>query len=41
MTDVYTALSDRTCIAPGARTVVSANVPATAGNYLVPIPFRG
>lgn len=41
MTDVYTPLSDRTCIAPGARTVVSVNLPATAGSYLVPIPFRG
>uniref|UniRef100_A0A6M3JT19 Uncharacterized protein n=1 Tax=viral metagenome TaxID=1070528 RepID=A0A6M3JT19_9ZZZZ len=41
MTDVYTALEERTCMAPGARVVVSANVPATAGDYLVPIPFRG
>ncbi len=41
MTDVYTELQERTCIAPGARVVVPVNLPAVAGDYLVPIPFRG
>ena len=41
MTDVYTPLIDRSSPTPGARAVVSAVVPATAGDYLVPVPFRG
>lgn len=41
MTAVYTELEKRTCIAPGARVVVSAFVSTVAGDYLVPIPFRG
>lgn len=41
MTDVYTPLIDRSSPTPGARAVVSAVIPAVAGDYLVPIPFRG
>jgi len=41
MTDVYTPLVDRSAPTPGVRAVVSAVIPATAGDYLVPIPFRG
>lgn len=41
MTDVYTPLINRSSPTPGARAVVSAVVPAVAGDYLVPVPFRG
>ena len=41
MTDVYTPLIDRSSPTPGVRAVVTAVVPSTAGDYLVPIPFRG
>ena len=41
MTDVYTPLVDRSSPTPGTRAVVTALIPATQGDYLVPIPFRG
>lgn len=40
MTDLYSPQSYRTCVAPGQRTVVNAVI-ANAGDYLVPVPFRG
>jgi hypothetical protein len=41
MTDVYTPLTNRGDINPGARAVVTGVVTAKAGDFLVPIPFRG
>ena len=41
MTDVYTSLISRSSVTPGCRAVVQSVIPATAGDYLVPIPFRG
>uniref|UniRef100_A0A6M3IZR2 Uncharacterized protein n=1 Tax=viral metagenome TaxID=1070528 RepID=A0A6M3IZR2_9ZZZZ len=41
MTNVYSPQSYRTCVAPGARTVVSAVVKIPTADLLVPIPFRG
>jgi hypothetical protein len=41
MTDVYTPLTHRADPTPGARSVVTAYFPSTAGDYLVPIPFKG
>lgn len=41
MTDVYTPKLYRSSPLPGARAVVSAVIPMTAGDYLVPVPFKG
>ncbi len=41
MTDVYTPLISRSSPTPGVRAVISMSFPAVAGDYLVPIPFRG
>jgi len=41
MTDVYTPILHRADPTPAARSVVSAVIPATQGDYLVPIPFKG
>ncbi len=41
MTDVYTSNISRSSVTPGCRTTVSTIFPATKGDFLVPIPFRG